>query len=202
MIYAWEHIQYAGCTSSLYELHLKNTLKSLSCPLSNQNLLISLFTLYLFTSFLFPLSSFSHRQLWSQSCHHYKGNDFLMKTGSCNLKSYAGLWFLRIFPDYRIFNKSLFASKKRSSRQGKKQVACIVSKPLGFLFVGMWRVCKSSKIIHSGRSGGFVLQTKGGPGPTTHFAGFVTFVKSHFLLWFWNELRSAWSCLGTNALVQ
>ena len=50
------------------------------------------------------------------------------------LKQSSGLWFLRIFPDFRIFCKSPFASrcswKKRSSHQGKKEVACIVSKPL------------------------------------------------------------------------
>ena len=44
------------------------------------------------------------------------------------------LWFLRIFPDFRIVFKSPFASKcswkKRSSHQGKKDVTCIVSKPL------------------------------------------------------------------------
>ena len=48
----------------------------------------------------------------------------------------TGLWFLRIFPDFRIVYKSPFDSKcswkKRSSHQGKKEVhvACIVSKPL------------------------------------------------------------------------
>ena len=42
--------------------------------------------------------------------------------------------FSRFFSDFRIFYKSLFAStfswKKGSSYQGKKGVACIVSKPL------------------------------------------------------------------------
>ena len=41
---------------------------------------------------------------------------------------------LKIFPDFRILYKSPFAAKfswkKRSSHQGKKEVACIVSKPL------------------------------------------------------------------------
>ena len=41
---------------------------------------------------------------------------------------------LRIFPNFRILYKSPFASKfswkKRSSHQGKKEVACIESKPL------------------------------------------------------------------------
>ena len=74
----------------------------------------------------------------------------------------TGLWFLRIFPDIGIFvYKSSFASKfsetKRGSHQGKKEEACIVSKPLVSVLVGTWRVCKSSKIIHPGGSGGFVL---------------------------------------------
>ena len=42
-----------------------------------------------------------------------------------------------------------------------------------FLFVGMWRVCKSSKIQHPGRSGGFVLLTKGRHRPATHFQNFL-----------------------------
>ena len=46
----------------------------------------------------------------------------------------SGLWFLGVFPDFRIlfYKLSSFASeftwKKRSSHQGKKEVACIVSK--------------------------------------------------------------------------
>ena len=46
-----------------------------------------------------------------------------------------------------FFYKSPLASKfswKKSSHQGKKEVAWIVSS--SFLLVGMWRVCKSSKI--------------------------------------------------------
>ena len=47
----------------------------------------------------------------------------------------TGLWILTIFLDFRNFCKSTLASdfswKKRSSHQGKKEIACIVSKPLG-----------------------------------------------------------------------
>ena len=81
----------------------------------------------------------------------------------------------------RIFYKSPFASKfswkKRSSHQGKKEVACILSKPrVSYL----WRcgVCKSSKIKRPWGLWGFVLETKGRPRPATHLSGFVTLVKS------------------------
>ena len=69
--------------------------------------------------------------------------------------------------------------KKRSSHQGKK-VACIEGSLhcVQTLFVGMWRVCKSSKIKHLGGSMGFVLETKWRPRPATHLSGFFTFVKS------------------------
>ena len=43
----------------------------------------------------------------------------------------------------------------------------------------MWRVCKSSKIKHPGRSGGFVLQTIGRPRPALPiFQDFFLFFKS------------------------
>ena len=76
------------------------------------------------------------------------------------------LWFLRIFL-YKCSFASTFSWKKRSSHQGKKEVACIVSKPLVSCLLGMWRACKSSKIKHPGGSGGFVLKTKGRPRPAT-----------------------------------
>ena len=54
-----------------------------------------------------------------------------------------------------FFTNLSLPQKKRSSHQGKKEQACIVSKPyVSHLFVGMWRVCKSSKIKHPGGSGG------------------------------------------------
>ena len=62
---------------------------------------------------------------------------------------------------------SNFLRKKRSSHQGKKEIACIVSKTSSFMFVGMWRVCKSSKIKHPGGSRGIVLWTKRRPRPAT-----------------------------------
>ena len=80
---------------------------------------------------------------------------------------WATLWwnFIKIWEGHLgTFQKigwfaSEFYWKKRSSHQGKKEVACIVSKVQisSFLFVGLWRICKSSKIQHPGCSGGFVL---------------------------------------------
>ena len=63
-----------------------------------------------------------------------------------------------------------FSWKKRSSYQGKKEVACIVSKPLVS--------CLWGDVKHLGDSGGFVLSIKRRPRPVTHFLGFLTSVKS------------------------
>ena len=64
-----------------------------------------------------------------------------------------------------------------------------------FSFVGMWRVCKSSKIIHPGGSGGFVLSTQGRPRPATHFH--CCFLLSNhtpvFVVWL-----SSWSYLSSS----
>ena len=65
------------------------------------------------------------------------------------------------FPDFRIFYKSPFASKcslkeeKYPPRKERSNLYCVQTS--SFLFVGMWRVCKSSKIKHPGVSWGFVL---------------------------------------------
>ena len=94
---------------------------------------------------------------------------------------FSGFFLISVF----FFYKSSFALKysctKRSSHHGKKEVACIVSKPV----VPCWgceESCKSSKIERPGGSGGFVL-------PATHFSGFFTFVKTH--PWFWLFLEYA-----------
>ena len=64
------------------------------------------------------------------------------------------------------WNKSKFSWKKRSSHQGKKEVVCIVSKPL---ISHLWG-CGESKAS-------FILQTKVRPRPI--FQDFFAFVKSH-----------------------
>ena len=83
------------------------------------------------------------------------------------------LWFLRIFSDFRICYKSPFASefswRKRRSHKGKKEVACICVQTSSFLFVGMWRNRKSSKMKHPGGSGALCSRPKGDPGPQPIF---------------------------------
>ena len=73
-----------------------------------------------------------------------------------------------------LFYKCLFASniswKKKSSHQGKKEVAWIMSKPLG------WNVESPKKLNIQEVQGAL---SKGRPRPATHFSGFFTFVKSH-----------------------
>ena len=87
------------------------------------------------------------------------------------------LWFLSIFPDFLqnfflpLFERREVATKERSS------LYCVQTS--SFLFVGMWRVCKSSKIKHPGGSGGFVLSTKGRPRTATHFSGFFLLLSNH-----------------------
>ena len=59
---------------------------------------------------------------------------------------------------------------------------------LYFIFCGMWRACKSSKIIHPGSSGGLCPLDQRETQPVTNFSGFFTFVKSHIeidlIIWF------------------
>ena len=52
------------------------------------------------------------------------------------------------------------------------------------LFVGMWRVCKSSKMKHPGGSGGYVLWTKGRPRPATHFSNQTPDYSINYLEYF------------------
>ena len=85
----------------------------------------------------------------------------------------AGLWLLRNFP---------FASKRswrmRSSHQGKKEVACTVSKPLVSCLWGCGESVNPPKLnIQEVWGGGFVLETKGRPRPTARFSGFVYFCQ-------------------------
>ena len=89
--------------------------------------------------------------------------------------SYQAYDFAGLFTNHPF--ASLFSWKKRSSPQGKKEVACIVFQTSGFLFVGMWRVCKSSKIKHPGGSGGFVLKTEGRVRSRPVFQDFYNFVQ-------------------------
>ena len=121
-------------------------------------------TIWVFSSSTTPLSSGWDKNdaiiivLHSTSSHH--AQHYFLRLYIDVIIHRSDLWFLWICPVFRILYKSSFASKcswkKRSSHQGKKEIACIVSKP-SFLCVGMWRVCKSSKIKHPGGSGGFVL---------------------------------------------
>ena len=62
---------------------------------------------------------------------------------------------------FRIFYKSPIASvfflkeEKYPPRKERSSLYCVQTS--SFLFVAMWRVCKSSKIKHPGGLGGFVL---------------------------------------------
>ena len=100
-------------------------------------------------------------------------------------KYIAVLWFLRMFPDFRILYKSPFASKfswkKRSKYQGKKEVACVVSKPLVSCLWGCAESVNPPNLNIQDVRGALssIDHTKGRPRPTTHFWGFFTFVKSH-----------------------
>ena len=81
------------------------------------------------------------------------------------LQNLTGLWFIRFFLQ--------ISWKKRSSHQGKKRSTCIpyCVQTSSFLFVGMWRVCKSSKINIQEVQG--ALSSR--PRPATHFSGFIIF---------------------------
>ena len=84
---------------------------------------------------------------------------------------YTGLWFLRIF--YFLFFYFFLQNSLCLKMFLKERSTCTCTlycfQTSSFLFVGMWRVCKSSKMKHPGGSGGFVLETKGRPRPATHF---------------------------------
>ena len=91
---------------------------------------------------------------------------------SVNLLSLASTWQTYDFSLIAgFFYKSPFASKfswkKRSSHQGKKEVACTVSKPVFFC---LWE-CGVSKIKHPRDSGG--ARPKGHPGLLLIFQDFL-----------------------------
>ena len=76
---------------------------------------------------------------------------FLVQVGfktKINKSKWTWTEFLRIFPDFEDFLQISHCL------QGKKNsLYCVQTS--SFLFVGMWRVCKSSKIEHPGGSGEF-----------------------------------------------
>ena len=78
-------------------------------------------------------------------------NLYFLFNGILQACDFSGFFYKSLFPSH-------FSWKKRSS------LYCVQT--FSFLFVGMWRVCKSSK-------------TKGRPRPATYFSGFLTFVKPH-----------------------
>ena len=82
--------------------------------------------------------------------------------------SLPGLWFLRVFPDFRIF-----------CHQGKKEVACIVSKPLVSCLWGCGESVNPPKLNIQEVQGALSSRPKGHPGPLPIFQDFFTFVKSH-----------------------
>ena len=93
-------------------------------------------------------------------------------------KSCPCLWFLRTFADLRILYKSPVASElfgqKRSIHQGKKEVACIGSKPLVSCLWGCGESLNPPKLnIQEALSS----RPKGDPGPLPIFQDFFTFVK-------------------------
>ena len=71
------------------------------------------------------------------------------------------------FPDFRIWYKSSFASefswKKRSSHQGKKEVACVVSKPLVSCLWGCEEFVNPPKLNIQEVHGALSLRPKGDP---------------------------------------
>ena len=81
-------------------------------------------------------------------------------------------WFQDLFTNLPLPQNVL--ERREVTTKEKKEVACVVSKPLGSC---LWRVCKSSKIKHPGGSGGFVLHSKGRPRPATHFSGCFYFCQ-------------------------
>ena len=92
-------------------------------------------------------------------------------------------WFQDLFFFYKSPIAPKFSWKKRSSHQGKKELACIVSKPSNFLFVGMWRVCNSSKTKHPGGSGVLSSTAKGDPGLLPIFQDFVLLSSHTHVIW-------------------
>ena len=91
--------------------------------------------------------------------------------------------YMYIRPDFRIFYKSPFASnlswKKRSNHQGKKEVACIVCKPLVSCLWGCGESVNPPKLNIQEVQGALSSRPKGDPGPLPIFQDFFYFCKSH-----------------------
>ena len=101
--------------------------------------------------------------------YHFKPSLYMCTIHNVWLITKSGLWFLMIFLILGFFYKSSFASKfywkKRSSHQGKKEVSCIVSKPLVSCLWGCGESVNPPKIKHPGGSGGLCpLDQRGDPG--------------------------------------
>ena len=65
------------------------------------------------------------------------------------------------------------------SHQGKKELACIVCKPLVSCLWGCGEAVNPQKFNIQKVQGGFVLQTKGRPRPAYHFSGFCLLLSNH-----------------------
>ena len=68
------------------------------------------------------------------------------------LLQWSDLWFLRIFLQISLCLKIFLKVEKLPPRKERSSLYCVQTS--NFLFVVMWRVCKSSKIKHPGGSGG------------------------------------------------
>ena len=95
----------------------------------------------------------------------------------------SGLWFLKIFPDFRIFfYKCSFASKcswkKRSSHQWKKEVACIMSKSLVSCLWGCGESVNPPK-LYIQEVQRALSSTKGISRPANRFLIFFDFLSNH-----------------------
>ena len=104
-----------------------------------------------------------------------------------------------IFQDFSWFQdfcKSPFASKcsrkKRSSHRGKKEVVCIVSKPLVSCLWGCGESVNPPKLNIQGGSGGLCpLEPKRDPGPLPVFQDFLYFCQIIPP----ELLKSMWHCI-------
>ena len=100
--------------------------------------------------------------IWKTFCSFNNNNKFehrISRSSLIQCYNASGLWFLRILPRFQDFftNLPLPQNVLKRRQLGSSQYYVQTS---SFLFVGIWRVCKSSKIKHPGGSGAFVLYTK------------------------------------------
>ena len=81
---------------------------------------------------------------------------------------------------YKSLLKNVFErSTCTCSYKGKKEVACIVSKPQVSCLWGCGESVNPPKLTIQEVQGALSSRPKGDPGPLTHSSRFVTFVKSH-----------------------